>query len=148
MLAVVVLASACVSTPRPVGPTTLEGQLPAPQAGAGADAQRAPDAVDGPLRILEPRFAWTHASPTASAYRWSCTVENPSQSPFLVTVVMQLLDAQGRSVATSNQSFRLADEDRFPVEGDGQVGQELARRVAGWRLEYWVRVPPRPIQQD
>jgi len=136
--------TACVSPPRAVGPTTLTGALPAPSIGATASADRAPGAIDGPLQILDPHFAWLHASPTASAYTWRCTVDNPSQSTFEVTVVTQLLDINGRPLASSNQAFRLDGGKSMQVAGDGTVDGDVAQRVASWRLEYWVKVPPRP----
>lgn len=136
--------AACVSPPRAVGPTTLTGVLPAASIGASASADRAPGAIDGPLQILDPHFAWLHASTTAAAYNWECTVDNPSQSTFEVTVVMQLLDVNGRPLASSNQAFRLGGGRSMPVAGDGTVDEDTARLVASWRLEYWVKVPPRP----
>jgi hypothetical protein len=139
-----VLTLACVSLPQPIGPTTLAGPLPAPAAGALASADRAPGAIDGPLQILAPQFTWRHAAPTAAAYAWQCIVDNPSQSDFEVTVVMQLLDIDGRPLASSNQAFRLSRGTRTPVAGEGTVEGEIVRQVASWRLEYWVKVPPRP----
>lgn len=139
-----VFTAACVSPPRAVGPTTLTGTLPAASIGASASAERAPGAIDGPLQILDPRFAWRHASPTAAAYAWQCFVDNPSQSTFDVTVVMQLLDVNGRPLASSNQAFRLDGRKSVPVAGDGTIDGDVAVQVASWRLEYWVKVPPRP----
>ena len=139
-----VFTAACVSPPRAVGPTTLTGILPAASIGATASADRAPGAIDGPLQILEPHFAWRHASSTSAAYAWQCIVDNPSQSTFDVTVVMQLLDVNGRPLASSNQAFRLDGRKRVPVAGDGAIDGEVALQVASWRLEYWVKVPPRP----
>ncbi len=135
---------ACVSPPRAVGPTTLTGLVPVASIGATASADRAANAIDGPLQILEPHFAWRHASSTAAAYAWQCVVDNPSQSTFDVTVVMQLLDINGRPLASSNQAFRLDGGKSLPVTGDGTVEGEVASQVASWRLEYWVKVPPRP----
>ena len=141
------LSAACVSPPRAVGPTTLTGVVPAATVGAGASADRAPGAIDGPLQILDPHFSWLHASTTAAAFNWECTVDNPSQSTFEVTVVMQLIDVNGRPLASSNQAFRLGGGRSMPVAGDGTVDGEIARQVASWRLEYWVKVPPRPPRE-
>lgn len=143
-----ILMAGCVSPPRAVGPTTLTGILPAANIGASASADRAPGAIDGPLQILDPHFAWLHASTTAAAYNWRCTVDNPSQSTFEVTVVMQLMDVNGRPLASSNQAFRLGGGKSMPVAGDGTVDEEIARQVASWRLEYWVKVPPRPPRES
>ena len=143
-----IFMASCVSPPRAVGPTTLTGVLPAASIGASASADRAPGAIDGPLQILDPHFGWLHASTTAAAYNWQCTVDNPSQSTFEVTVVMQLMDVNGRPLASSNQAFRLGGGKSMPVAGDGTVEEAIARQVASWRLEYWVKVPPRPPRES
>jgi hypothetical protein len=57
---------------------------------------------------------------------------------------MQLMDIDGRPLASSNQAFRLSGGTRMPVEGDGTVEGDIVQQVASWRLEYWVKVPPRP----
>lgn len=144
LLPSLILLPSCVSTPGPAGPTTLMGVVPGPEIGASATALRAPGASDGPLRVNAPRFWWRHASPTAAAFAWECTVENPSQSAFEVTVVVQVLDQDSRPLASSNQGFRLAGGKSIPVSGEGVLQGEAARLVASWRIEYWVKVPPRP----
>jgi len=142
LVAGLALAS-CVSAPRAVGPTTLSGPLPLPQEGSAATAARAPEATDGPLRILDPRFTWTHASTTEATYEWACSVENPSDEGFRVTIVVRLLDGNGRQLATANQSFRIGGKATTPVRGDGLVEGEQAPHVASWRIEYWVEMNPR-----
>lgn len=137
------VAAACVSPPRAVGPTTLSGPLPAALEGSVATAARAPGATDGPLQILEPRFTWTHASSTEATYEWACTVDNPADEGFRVTIVVRLLDDSGRQLAAANQSFRIAGKAATPVRGDGLVEGEQMPEVASWRLEYWVETNPR-----
>lgn len=138
LLAVALAATACVSTPRPVGPMTLSGTLPPPAEGATAAADRAAGATDGPLLIVDPRFQWTHASATEATYAWSCTVENPSDAAFRVTLIVHLLDANGRQLAATNQSLRVAADSSVPVRGDGLIEATESGNVASWRLEYWV----------
>ena len=142
-----ILGVACVSPPRAVGPTTLSGPLPTPREGAAALAERAPGATDGPLRILTPRFTWTHASTTEATYAWDCTVENPADEGFRVTIVVHLLDEGGRRLAATNQSFQLAAKSSMPVSGDGLIEAEASDAVASWRIEYWVQANPRPIRE-
>lgn len=117
---------------------TMSGTLPAPAEGATAAAERAPGATDGPLLIVSPRFQWTHASATEATYAWSCTVENPSDATFRVTLVVHLLDANGRQLAATNQSLRVAPDSSVPVNGDGLIEATESGNVATWRLEYWV----------
>jgi len=145
-LGLIVLISACVSPPRAVGPTTLSGPLPRPREGAAATATRAPGATDGPLRILEPRFSWTHATPTEATYEWGCTVENPADEGFRVTIVVHLLDENGRELAAANQAFQIGGKATMPVNGDGLIAGEQSIDVASWRIEYWVQTYPRPIR--
>jgi hypothetical protein len=142
-LAAVVLATACVTPPRAAGPTTLSGGLPQPQEGSTARADRAPGATDGPLRIVAPRFTWTHATTTEAAYAWDCTVENPADEPFRVTVVVHLLDADGRRLAATNQSFPIEARSSVQVRGDGLLEPAQSAAVASWRLEYWVETTMR-----
>ena len=142
-LAAAGLVVACVSPPRAVGPTTLSGPLPLAQEGSVATAARAPGATDGPLRILEPRFTWTHASTTEATYEWSCAVENPADEGFRVTIVVRLLDESGLQLAAANQSLRVGGNATTRVRGDGLVEGEQAAQVASWRLEYWVEMSPR-----
>ena len=137
------LAASCVSPPRAVGPTTLAGPLPLAQEGSAATAARAPGATDGPLRILEPTFTWTHASSTEATYEWACTVENPADEGFRVTLVVRLLDGSGRQITTANQSFRIDARASAPVRGDGLVEGARVPDVASWRLEYWVEIDRR-----
>ena len=59
-------------------------------------------------------------------------------------MVTQLLDINGRPLASSNQAFRLDGGKSMQAAGDGTVDADVAQRVASWRLEYWVKVPPRP----
>jgi hypothetical protein len=139
---------ACVSPPRAVGPTTLAGPLPAPQEGARAPAARAPGATDGPLLVRDPHFTWTHASGTEATYAWSCTVENPADEGFRVTLVVHLLDANGRRLAATNQSFQIGANATVPAAGDGLLEAEQSAAVASWRLEYWVETNPRPIRDS
>lgn len=117
---------------------TLSGALPPPAEGADANAERAAGATDGPLLILTPRFEWTHASATEATYSWSCTVENPSDTTFRATLVVHLLDANGRQLAATNQSLRVAAGSSVPVQGDGLLEATESGNVATWRLEYWV----------
>jgi len=140
------ISAACVSPPRAVGPTTLSGPLPQPVAGAEATAAAAPGATDGPLRILDPRFEWTHTAVTESTYEWGCTVENPGDEGFRVTIVIQLLDSNGRQVSSANQAFRLDGKTTLEIEGNGLIEGDTGDTVASWRLEYWVQVPHRPIR--
>jgi hypothetical protein len=146
LLSVGILGVACVSPPRAVGPTTLSGPLPTPREGSVALAERAPDATDGPLRILAPRFTWTHASTTEATYAWNCTVENPADEGFRVTVVVHVLDEGGRRLEATNQSFQIAARSSVPVTGDGLIEAEASDAVASWRIEYWVETNPRPIR--
>jgi hypothetical protein len=138
--------TACVSPPRAVGPTTLAGSLPAPREGVMAQADRAPGATDGPLRVLEPRFIWTHASATEATYTWSCTVENPADEGFRVTLVVHLLDRNGRRLAATNQSLQIDGNSRVPVRGEGLLEADDGGAVTSWRLEYWVETSPRAVR--
>jgi len=142
----IVLLSACVSPPRAVGPTTLSGPLPRPQEGAAATATRAPGATDGPLRILEPRFSWTHATPTEATYDWGLTVENPADEGFRVTIVVHLLDENGHELAAVNHVFQIGGKATMLGNGDGLIEGEQSVEVASWRIEYWVQTYPRPIR--
>lgn len=135
-----VLVAACVSAPRAVGPTTLSGPLPPPQEGSVAPAGRAPGATDGPLLVRDPRFRWTHASTTEATYAWDCVLENPADESFRVTVVVHLLDDDGRRLAASNQSLQISGDARVPVSGEGLLEAGESSAVASWRLEYWVEV--------
>ncbi len=137
------VAAACVSPPRAVGPTTLSGTLPMAQEGSAATAARAPGATDGPLEILDPRFVWTHASTTEATYEWACTVDNPADDGFRVTIVVRLLDESGRQLAAANQSFHIAGKAATPVRGDGLIEGAQLPDVASWRLEYWVETNSR-----
>lgn len=141
-----VAVSACVSPPRPVGPTTLAGPLPGAVDGASATATRAPGATDGPLQILESRFTWTHVTSTEATFEWACTVDNPSQETFRVTIIVRLEDADGRPVKTVNQAFSINGKTMLPVEGEGLVDGSDVDRVAAWRLEYWPQLANRPIR--
>ncbi len=141
-----IIAAACVSPPRAVGPTTLSGPLPVPAEGSAAHADRAPGATDGPLRIVAPRFIWTHASMTEATYAWDCTVENPADEGFRVTIVVHLLDHNGRRLAATNQSFQVKGKSSLPVSGDGLIEGEESTEVASWRIEYWVEPNPRPLR--
>jgi hypothetical protein len=138
-------AAACVSPPRAVGPTTLSGPLPSAQEGSIATAGRAPGATDGPLRILEPRFTWTHASSTEATYEWTCAVENPADEGFRVTIVVRLLDESGRQLAAANQTLHAPGRATTPVRGDGLVEGDQMPEVASWRIEYWVETNPRDV---
>ncbi|MGD8816256.1 MAG: hypothetical protein PVJ51_03665 [Acidobacteriota bacterium] len=129
---------ACVTPPRAVGPTTMAGPLPPPSEGQTALAERAPGATEGPLRIIAPRFMWTHASTTEATYAWDCTVENPGDEGFRVTVVVQLLDATGRRLAADNQSVSVSGNSRTAVRGEGLLEADLSAAVSSWRVEYWV----------
>ena len=140
------LISACVSPPRAVGPTTLSGPLPLPLEGAAGTATRAPGATDGPLLILEPRFSWTHATRTEATYEWRCVVENPADEGFRVTLVVHLLDENGRELAAANQAFQINGKATMPVDGDGLIEGDQSVEVASWRIEYWVQTYPRPIR--
>ena len=142
-----ILGVACVSPPRAVGPTTLSGPLPSPREGAVALAERARGATDGPLRILTPRFTWTHASTTEATYAWNCTVENPADEGFRVTIVVHLLDQGGRRLEATNQSFQIEAKSSMPVTGDGLIEGAASDAVASWRIEYWVQTNPRPIRE-
>lgn len=142
----VAVAAACVSPPRAAGPTTLAGPLPQPQEGSSARAERAPGATDGPLRIAAARFIWTHASNTEATYAWDCTVENPADEDFRVTVVVHLLDGNGRRLAANNQSFPIAARSTVPVRGEGLLPPAQGAAVASWRLEYWVETTRRPLR--
>ncbi len=146
VLAAGLVAAACVTPPRAVGPTTLAGPLPMAQEGSVASAARAPGATDGPLEILDPRFTWTHASTTEATYEWACRVDNPSDEGFRVTIVVRLLDENGRQLAAANQSFRVAGKSTTPVRGDGLVEGEQVPEVASWRIEYWVETNPREAE--
>jgi len=142
LAAVTVLAAlampACVTPPRAVGPTTMAGPLPPPSEGLTALAERVPGATDGPLRIVAPRFRWTHASTTEATYAWDCTVENPGDEAFRVTIVVHLLDATGRRLAGDNQSVSVSGSSRTAVRGDGLLEADLSAAVSSWRVEYWV----------
>jgi hypothetical protein len=139
-LAVVTLLAipACVSPPRAVGPTTMAGSLPPPSEGQTALAERAPGATDGPLRIIAPRFIWTHASATEATYAWDCTVENPGDEGFRVTIVVHFLDATGRRLASDNQSVSVSGNSRTAVRGEGLLEADQSAAVSSWRVEYWV----------
>ena len=142
------IAVGCVTPPRAVGPTTMAGRVPGAAAGATSGAARAPYATDGPLRWVEaPRFAWTHVSATAATFEWSCTLENPSQDTFQVTVVVRLLDVNGRLVKTSNIGFRIGGKSTMPVNGNGVVEGPEVERVTDWRIEYWPQLSPRPVRE-
>ncbi len=145
-VAVTLLICGCVSPPRAVGPTTLSGPLPPPQEGAAGTATRAPGATDGPLRILEPRFSWTHATATEATYAWGCTIENPADEGFRVTIVVHLLDENGRELTSANQAFQIRGKATMPVNGEGIIEGEQSVEVASWRIEYWVQTYPRPIR--
>ena len=147
LLAAGVLAAACVSPPRAVGPTTLAGPLPRPQEGSVALAERAAEATDGPLMIVTPRFTWTHASATEATYSWECTVENPADEGFRVTIVVHLLDDSGQRLAATNQSFQIGGKSSMPVSGTGLVEGDQSDEVASWRIEYWVETNPRPNRE-
>jgi hypothetical protein len=146
LLALVTLAAACVSSPRAVGPTTLSGPVPPPAAGATATASRAPGATDGPLMIRDPRVEWTHTASTESTYAWACTVENPADEGFRVTIVVHMLDANGRQLSSANQAFRIEGKSTMEIDGFGLVEGAESNRVASWRLEYWVQLAAIPIR--
>ena len=139
-------AVACVSPPRAVGPTSLAGAVPGAVSGASASAARAPGATDGPLFIHEPVFAWVHVSSTEATFEWACTVENPSQEGFRVTMIIRLVDAEGRPVKTTNQAFLIEGESMMPLRGEGLVEGIDADRVTEWRLEYWPQLLSRPLR--
>ncbi len=136
-----VVVAACASPPRPVGPTTLSGPLPGPTRGASSTAAGAPDAVDGAILIRDARFSWTHVAVTESTYEWSCIVENPSTTGFRVTIVVHLLDVDGRRVSSSNQAFRLDGKSTLPINGDGLIEGDDAGSLTNWEIESWVQVP-------
>ena len=143
-LAAGLVAAACASPPRPVGPTTLSGPLPGPATGASTNAARAPDSTDGPILIQDARFSWTHVAATESTYEWSCTVENPSNTGFRVTIVVHLLDAAGRRVSSSNQAFRLDGKSTLPISGDGLIEGDESTSLTDWEIESWVQIPSVP----
>ena len=135
------VVTACASPPRPVGPTTLSGPLPGPTRGASSTASGAPDSTDGPILIRDARFSWTHVAATESTYEWSCTVENPSNTGFRVTIVVHLLDAGGRRVSSSNQAFRLDGKSILPISGDGLIEGDASTALTNWEIESWVQIP-------
>lgn len=143
--------AACATAPRPVGPTGWSGRVPAPEVGLAATAARAPDATDGPVLVTEPRFRWLHASDTVAVFSWTCALENPSSTALGVTVVVQLLDAAERMLASGDSALLLAGGERTVIEGEVSVDTAAAGHATGWRLDYWIRVPPPPdrrIRQD
>jgi hypothetical protein len=140
------LSAACVSPPRAAGPTTLAGPVPLPASGAGATAAPAPGATDGPLRLFDAHFEWTHTAVTESTYAWGCSVENPADEGFRVTIVVHLLDENGRQVSSSNQAFRIDGNSTLQIDGNGLIEGDRGDTVVSWRLEYWVQVASRPIR--
>lgn len=138
------LIAACVSPPRPAGPTTLAGRLPPLTAGASGDAAPAPGASEGPLRLRDPAFRWRHAGEASARYAWECTLENPSHTTFLVTLVVGLWDADGRLLVSNSESLLLEARSHRRASGEGSVDAATAAQATEWRIEYWVRVPSPP----
>jgi hypothetical protein len=60
-----------------------------------------------------------------------------------VTVVVHLLDADGRRLAATNQSFPIEARSSVQVRGDGLLEPAQSAAVASWRLEYWVETTMR-----
>lgn len=129
------LSVGCVHPPASRFPATLAGPVTAIEEPLSS-GEATPDAPYGPLRLGN---AWVRS--TAAGHRWHLQVENPTTSPFGVTIVLRLLDAGGATRASDSVSFAIGRHDVREIE------RELAEAppgVTGWRLDAWVRVLPAP----
>lgn len=95
-----------------------------------------PDSPLGPLRL---RQAWVRSSEPGT--RWHVAIENPTTSPFGVTIVLRLVDADGTTGAWDSVSFELERGETREI--DREVGA-VPPAIGGWSLEAWVRVLPAP----
>ena len=62
---------------------------------------------------------------------------------FRVTIVVRLLDENGRQITAANQSFRIDARTSAPLRGEGLVEGAQTAQVASWRIEYWVETDRR-----
>lgn len=124
----------------------MAGPVPPPGSDRPVSAAPAPKGGDGPLYLEDASFAWSRSTESDATYAWSCRVRNPSHEEFRVTVVVALLDRSGREVATDSQAFTLEGGDEYLAEGGTSLGADDVSKVERWRIEYWVRVPRRPLR--
>ncbi len=134
------LGAGCVSPPRAVGPTTLLGAVPQ-RSGDIAGASPTPGSATGPLTLVDPGLSWIGPD---GQYRWQVVLNNGSQTEFEVTVVFELLDAQGRTLAHDQASFVLGGGKQHRVLRQGTVTVQQRESATHWRVEYWVRLLPPP----
>ena len=136
-----VVSAACVSTPRPAGPTTLGGRAPAARVGETAPALERIGHSDGPLLLENAQLTWLHVSATGGAFRWESRLVNPTSTLFDVTVVVELRDRDGRMLTSTSAAYVLGGGDQRSIFGEGMLDPEALERVATWRIEYWIEMP-------
>jgi len=133
-------AAACVHPPRSEFPAIIGGAVHAPTQGPAASGAPIDDAPPGPLRLSDGTIVKEQGG-----LRWQVVVHNPTSSPFGVTLVLTVVDADGQLRESDNVSFRIGSGETREVSRVAPApGPAPPAHAGSWQIESWVRVLEAP----
>jgi len=119
-------------------PAATEPETPAPVTPAeepASDEPQEPELV-GEINISDYNLEWGEPTAEEAPYEWWVTVQNDTTQTLDITVMFDVLDANGEVVKSERGSIRLDPAERGTIREPGTMAYDNANRVSEFAVDY------------